>query len=125
MSHPHCSTGQCISLIRVHCFSSVLDQIDVPFIGKQLEGDLFPSVNPLVGWHEPGPTTGDIWAKYEVKPFLVITREQVLAVGKDPDSLSKYPNELSGLAEEAYMAGLDIFYSVPAPLLQHYPAGGF
>lgn len=40
----------------------------------------------------------------------MLTREQVIAMGKDPESVVKLPDETFGLGPEAYMGGLDAFH---------------
>jgi hypothetical protein len=90
----------------------ILDDIEVPIIDYQIQGGLFPSSDPLLGRLEPGPETDELWQDFEVQRSFVLNREQVLALGKDPDKAVKYPDSEFGLGDDAYMAGLDVFHQL-------------
>ena len=77
-----------------------------------MQGELFPSDNPLLGRREPGPDTDELWQDYEIQRSFVVSREQVLAMGKDPDKTVKYADEMFGFGNDAYMAGMDIFHQL-------------
>jgi hypothetical protein len=79
-------------------------------IDQTVHGDLFPTEPPLLGGREPGPATDELWEEFEIQQHFAITREQVIKLGKDPEKSIKYPNEVFGLGEDAYMARLDIFH---------------
>lgn len=94
-------------------YSPVLDEIDIPIHNYQIDGKLFPSPNPAddkFGRREPSPETDAIWEDYEIQRSFVLSREQVLALGKDPEMTAKYPDEDFGFGNEAYMAGMDAFH---------------
>ncbi|KUL85008.1 hypothetical protein ZTR_07783 [Talaromyces verruculosus] len=91
----------------------VLDKIEIPVIHKQVHGELFPASNvadQLLGRREPGPITDDLWQDYEVQRIFKLTREQVIAMGKDPEMAVKLPDETFGFGSDAYMGGLDAFH---------------
>ena len=79
----------------------------------QLNGSLWPGENPSWSRKEIGdPEAEIIWdALADVETFP-ITRDDVVALGKDPETVARYPNEQFGLGEEAYIAALDIQHKV-------------
>ncbi|KAL1865119.1 hypothetical protein Plec18167_009522 [Paecilomyces lecythidis] len=91
----------------------ILDSIELPFINKTISGSLFPSTNTtdqLLRRLEPGPQTDSLWLDYEIQRPFVLTRSQVLALGKDPALTVKYPDSIFHLGDEAYMGGMDVFH---------------
>ncbi|KAF3402443.1 hypothetical protein DPV78_003726 [Talaromyces pinophilus] len=98
---------------QVTTYSPVLDNIEIPFVHKQVHGELFPASiveDQLLGRREPGPITDDLWQDYEVQRIFKLTREQVIAMGKDPEMAVKLPDETFGFGPDAYMGGLDAFH---------------
>ena len=58
------------------------------------------------------PKRSRSWNAFQfVEPFPV-TRDDIIALGKDPNSVAQYPNKDSGLGEEAYIASLDILHKI-------------
>ena len=88
-----------------------------------MQGELLPSDDPLLGRRESGPDTDELWQDYEIQRSFVVSREQVLAMGKDPDITVKYADEMFGFGNDAYMAGNGHFPS--ASLLRRCSEGGF
>ena len=74
-----------------------------------MNGTLWPGEEPSFSRREPGDPEGEkVWEFIEaVKPFP-ITREDVVALGKDPNTVARFPDEIFGLGNEAYIAALDI-----------------
>ncbi|EED14756.1 conserved hypothetical protein [Talaromyces stipitatus ATCC 10500] len=80
---------------------------------KQVDGELFPAKDvkdQLLGRLEPGPVLDDLWQDYEMQRNFMLTREQVIAMGKDPEMAVKLPDEIFGLGQDAYLGGLDAFH---------------
>ncbi|KAL2012222.1 hypothetical protein VTN00DRAFT_4940 [Thermoascus crustaceus] len=89
----------------------ILNKIKIPLIDTQVQGDPFPSENPLLCCLEPCPAADELWQDFEIQRPFVLSREQVLALGKDPDKTVKYlPDEDFGLGNDACMAGMDAFH---------------
>ena len=80
-------------------------------VDKQVQGELFPTANPLLGRLEPGPEADAIWLDYEIQRSFAVSREEVIAMGKDPEKTVKYPPDF-GVGDDAYMAGMDIFHQL-------------
>jgi len=100
-------------LKKLSWWSPVLDDIEIPMVDKQVEGQLFPRNDgtDLLGRLEPGPDTDAEWEDYEIQRPFAITAEQVRKLGKDPETTVKYPDDY-GLGDDAYMAGLDVFHQL-------------
>jgi hypothetical protein len=88
----------------------VLDDTEIPLVETHIDGEFFPGPNQLLGRLEPGPTTDELWEDFELQRKFVLSREQVVAMGKDPAVTSKFPDEHFGLGDDAYMGALDIFH---------------
>jgi hypothetical protein len=90
-----------------------MDDIEIPIVEKQVQGGLFPATkaeDQLLGRREPSPETDDLWLDYEIQRPFLLTREQVIELGKDPEKTVKYPEDVFGLGPEAYMGGMDVFH---------------
>lgn len=48
-----------------------------------------------------------MWDSFEDMHTFPITREQVLALGKDPQTAARYDNDYWGMGDDAYIAALD------------------
>jgi hypothetical protein len=57
---------------------------------------------------EPGnPIAEAMWESFEDMHTFPITRDQVLALGKDPRTAARYDPEYWGMGDDAYIAALD------------------
>ncbi|KAH8587688.1 hypothetical protein B0O99DRAFT_747382 [Bisporella sp. PMI_857] len=78
-----------------------------------MNGTLFAPESRGMGRIGPGPATDALWHDtYEQFPMFVITKEQVLKLGKDPNTAARYPDEYWGLGGNAYMASMDMFHQI-------------
>ena len=58
------------------------------------------------------PEAEKVWETFEKLDTFPITYDDIIALGKDPDTAVRYPNENFGLGEEAYVASLDIQHKI-------------
>ena len=59
------------------------------------------------------PTEAEkVWETFEKFDTFPITYDDIIALGKDPDTAVRYPNENFGLGEEAYVASLDVQHKI-------------
>jgi len=100
------------TLKQISSYSPILDDMEIPIVDQQVQGELFPGPNPLIGRMEPSPATDALWQDFEIQPSVVLSREQIIKMGKDPEKTAKYPDEDFGFGNEAYMAGMDIFHQL-------------
>ena len=76
----------------------------------KFNGTLFPSKNPSWSRLEPSPEVDLLWEKYEPKNIFPITRADVVALGKDPETAARFPDEYWHMGDDAYVASLDAFH---------------
>ncbi|KAL8651198.1 MAG: hypothetical protein Q9226_004809 [Calogaya cf. arnoldii] len=85
----------------------ILNDINPELIDVKLNGTLFPPKYPSFSRLEPGPQTDNVWENFEPLNAFPITRADVIGLGKDPSVAVRFPDDIFGLGEEAYMAGYD------------------
>ncbi|CAF9918292.1 MAG: hypothetical protein ALECFALPRED_000637 [Alectoria fallacina] len=90
-------------------YSPVIGSKIINFHQVQLNGTLWPGEDPSWSRKEIGdPEAEEIWDAFEFAETFPISYADVVALGKDPETVTRYPNEKFGLGEEAYVASLDI-----------------
>ncbi|KAL8687911.1 MAG: hypothetical protein Q9224_005018, partial [Gallowayella concinna] len=85
----------------------ILNDITPELINVQLNGTLFPPQIPSFSRLEPGAQTDEIWETFEPLNVFPISRADVLGLGKDPNLAVRFPDDIFGLGDDAYMAGYD------------------
>ena len=58
-----------------------------------VNGTVFPPVDLSISREEPGPELDAIWEVNEKIRTFVITREDVINLGKDPDTIVRFDDE--------------------------------
>lgn len=77
----------------------------------QIHGTLFPPAEEDMhwAWREPGDSAGEaMWESFELLPMIPITADEVRGLGKDPETVARFDDELFGHGDDAYIASLDI-----------------
>ena len=91
----------------------MIESETISFHNVQLNGTIWPVDNPSWSRKEIGdPEAEAIWETFEQIKTFPITRNDVIALGKDPETVARYPDEDFGLGEEAYVAALDIQHKI-------------
>ena len=91
----------------------MIESKTISFQHVQLNGTLWPSENPSWSRKEIGdPEAEAVWETFELIDTFPITRDDVIALGKDPETVVRYPDENFGLGAEAYVAALDIQHKI-------------
>ena len=91
----------------------VIESKNINFHHVQLNGTLWPAKNPSWSRKEIGnPEAETIWEAFELVQTFPITRDDVISLGKDPETVARYPDEDFGLGDEAYIAAVDIQHKI-------------
>lgn len=90
----------------------ILNNIEIPLFVSQINGSLFTPENPSIARQEPGPKIDDAWAYFELVRTHVITKNDVIELGKDPKTVARFDNDYWGFGEDAYMAQMDVFHQI-------------
>ncbi|EEH50679.1 uncharacterized protein PADG_06758 [Paracoccidioides brasiliensis Pb18] len=93
-------------------WSKVLDEIEISTNVVMMNGTLFPPPDPTFARGEPSVENDGVWQIFENIRTHVITRDQIIKLGKDPDTVSRFDDEYWGFGQNAYMAQLDIFHQI-------------
>lgn len=87
--------------------------------------------SPSIYRQDPSPAVDIAWAKLGDTRLIPLTADEVLAIGKDPKKVVKFP-ESFGLGSNAYAGRLDIFHQIHCldalrreAYFEHYYGSGF
>lgn len=87
----------------------VIESEVIKFHRVQLNETLWPRKDPSWSGKEIGdPEAEELLDAFEFAETFPISHDDVIALGKDPNTAVRFPNEDFGLGEEAYVASLDI-----------------
>jgi hypothetical protein len=59
----------------------------------------------------PSPELDAAWERVSSQAPVPVNREDILAQGKDPDDVAKWPEEF-GFGPKAYIGGIDVFHQI-------------
>lgn len=112
----HCTSSR----LRILCswwltenLAPFLDAVTLKIKDVKVNGTLFPPEKPSFSRAEPGmPDAEAIWERFEPSGFFPITRDELVRIGKDPEVSVKFPNEVYGFGEEAYVASFDTLHKI-------------
>ncbi|KAK2747201.1 hypothetical protein FQN55_005196 [Onygenales sp. PD_40] len=109
---PSCLYGKNSALKQTSYWSPVLDDIEIPTYTAEMNGTFYPPPNPDLGRQEPSPENDEAWEFYEKIRTHVISREDIIRLGKDPDATARFEDEYWGFGPNAYMAQLDVMHQI-------------
>jgi protein tyrosine phosphatase len=88
----------------------VLDDIEIPRYETTLNGTLFPLPEISIARQEPSAENDAAWHQFEKVLTHVVTREQIIKLGKDPEKVARFDDEYWGMGDDAYMVQLDVMH---------------
>ncbi|KAI1211437.1 uncharacterized protein F4807DRAFT_466691 [Annulohypoxylon truncatum] len=106
-------TGHNRCLKATSTYSPILEEVDMPMTNALLNGSLWLGENPPIWRAIPdSDEVEEIWENFEYVRPIALRRDQILAMGKDPDTVAKFNNDYWGLGDDAYVGALDLFHQV-------------
>ncbi|KAJ5928241.1 hypothetical protein N7466_007197 [Penicillium verhagenii] len=100
------------SLRQVSWWSPILDDITIPGYSTMLNGTFFPLPEVSIAREEPSTDNDAIWAQYEKVLTHVVTRDQIVKLGKDPETVASFDDKYWGMGDDAYMVQLDVMHQI-------------
>ncbi|CAN9348306.1 unnamed protein product [Alternaria alternata] len=89
--------------------SPVLEQLEIPLTTWRLNGTFIEMGSIYRG--RPSPEVDAAWERVETQTPIPISREDVIAQGKDPEDAVKWPEEF-GFGPDAYIGRIDVFHQI-------------
>ena len=89
----------------------VLEGIDIPLLYKRMDATFTESEPLSIFRQDPSPEVDRAWARLGDTRPIPLSREDVLAIGKDPDQAIKLPKSW-GLGEDVYAGRVDVFHQI-------------
>ncbi|KAL2705643.1 hypothetical protein AAEP93_000893 [Penicillium crustosum] len=91
--------------------SPILNEQDIHISPKRMDATLLNNEPPTIYRQEPSHEVDVAWAAlYDTRP-IVLTREQVLDIGKDPGEAVQIPSSW-GLGDDRYFGRIDAFHQM-------------
>ncbi|KAF3384622.1 hypothetical protein F1880_002188 [Penicillium rolfsii] len=100
------------ALRPVSWWSPILDDIEIPQFTTTLNGTLFALPQVSIAREEPSAENDATWAQYEKVLTHVVTREQIIKLGKDPRTVARFDDKYWGMGDDAYMVQLDVMHQI-------------
>ncbi|KAH8671704.1 hypothetical protein BX600DRAFT_510367 [Xylariales sp. PMI_506] len=100
-------------LRRVSSYSPIHDLLDLELHTATVNGTFFPDrKHPSLARQMPDPSADEIWEEWELTRVFPITREQVVKLGKNPETAAKLENDIWGLGDDAYIGVFDVYHQL-------------
>lgn len=84
----------------------------IPTFTYTINGSLFADENPGLARMDPSAEVDELWRDFDKTRTLVISRDDVIQLGKDPDTVAKFDDAYWGFGDDAYMAQMDVFHQI-------------
>lgn len=79
--------------ILMYLIAPVLEEIELPAYVSKMNGTFFPLENPSFGRQEPSWEVSEMWQKLSPARGIVISKDDVIRLGKDPATAARYDDE--------------------------------
>jgi len=93
-------------------WSPILDDVEIPTYTTMINGTFFAKPEVSIAREEPGPENDAAWHQYEKVLTHVVTREEIIKLGKDPDTVARFDDHYWGLGNDAYMVQMDVMHQI-------------
>ncbi|KAL4904340.1 hypothetical protein BDW74DRAFT_185646 [Aspergillus multicolor] len=96
----------------VSWWSPILEAVEIPSYETKMNGTLFPLPEVSIARQEPGPENDAAWSTYEHIRTVPVTREKILKLGKDPETVARFDDAYWGMGNDAYMVQFDVMHQI-------------
>ncbi|KAG5917845.1 hypothetical protein E4U61_002387 [Claviceps capensis] len=94
-------------------YTPIYDMIDLEPSIRRINGTVMPAGKLSIARQFPNPAADAIWTQdIELIRPISVTREQIIKMGKNPDTVAKLEDDIWGLGDDAYVAALDLFHNL-------------
>ncbi|KAG5964470.1 hypothetical protein E4U56_002176 [Claviceps arundinis] len=94
-------------------YTPIYDMIELEPSIRKINGTVMPAGKLSIARQFPNPAADAIWTEdIELIRPIPVTREQIIKMGKDPDTVAKLEDDDWGLGDDAYVAALDVFHNL-------------
>jgi hypothetical protein len=80
-----------------------------------INGTLFAREDKSIAREEPSAENDAAWQNFERVLTHVVTREEIIKLGKDPETVARFDDDYWKLGNDAYMVQLDVMHVSHAP----------
>lgn len=88
----------------------IFDRLEIDFVEKRMNATLLPSPTDQIFRDDPSPEVDRAWRRISNEQPIALSKEEVIALGKDPSEAVQYP-ESFGLGE-SYAGRIDVFHQI-------------
>ncbi|GJN81705.1 hypothetical protein PLIIFM63780_005240 [Purpureocillium lilacinum] len=101
------------ALRETSSYTPIFDMIDLEPSIKKINGTVKPAGQPSIARQFPNAAADERWEEdIELIRPIPVTREQIIKMGKNPDTVAKLEDHIWGLGDNAYVAALDLFHNL-------------
>lgn len=95
----------------------ILHEREIPAYTTMMNGTLFSPPHPSMARKEPSPENDAEWLQHVNATIFRLSREEVVKLGKDPNTAARLDPEYWGVDDDVYYGKFDITHvsSSPAP----------
>ncbi|OAA36116.1 hypothetical protein BBO_08288 [Beauveria brongniartii RCEF 3172] len=111
-THYQYPPGKNAALKRLSYWSPILDDVEIPSFTAKINGTLFPKEHRSIAREEPSSVNDEAWHKFEKVLTHVVTRDEIIKLGKDPETVARFEDEYWGMGNDAYMVQLDVMHQI-------------
>ena len=90
----------------------ILDEVQIPMFTSKINGTFFTPEHPSIARQDPSSEVDELWKDLEILRTVVVTKDDIIKMGKDPETVAKFDNDYWGFGDDAYMAEMDVFHQI-------------
>lgn len=86
----------------------ILNDIEIPQKAIIFDGTVRSPLNPSIARQEPSKANDAEWAAYGNSPRIALTRDDIIKLGKDPETSARWDRNYWRLDEDLYVGTLNL-----------------